>query len=148
MWRQTLQWVKNTFVMGRSDYHYRHESIFYGWVPGATHYFVEDRTQDTILEYDKPTKNTEHPTMKPVALIEKCVQNSSKPGETVLDPFSGSGSTLMACEKNGRVCNGIELAPQYVDVIVKRWQEFTGKQAVLECDGHTFEEVAAERLPV
>jgi site-specific DNA-methyltransferase (adenine-specific) len=145
VWRETLQWVKNTFVMGRSDYHYRHESIFYGWKPGATHYFVDDRTQDTVLQFDKPARNAEHPTMKPVALIEKCVLNSSKPGEIVLDLFGGSGSTLIACEKTGRVARLMELAPQYCDVICKRFAAFSGKQATLDGDGRTFEELAAER---
>jgi DNA modification methylase len=145
VWRQTLNWVKSVFVMGRSDYHYRHEPIFYGWKPGAAHYFVDDRTQDTVLEIAKPSRSTEHPTMKPVELIERCISNSSRSGDTVLDPFLGSGSTLIACEKTGRICYGLEIAPAYVDVIVRRWQTFTGKEATLDGDGRTFAAVEAMR---
>ena len=130
VWRQSLNWVKNTFAMGRSDYHYRHEPIFYGWKEGAAHYFVDDRTQDTILEFDKPSRNGVHPTMKPVALIERCIENSSKPGETVLDLFGGSGSTLIAAEKTGRTAYLMELDPIYCDVIIRRWEEATGQKAV------------------
>jgi DNA modification methylase len=149
VWHQTLNWVKSVFVMGRSDYHYRHEPIFYGWKPGAAHYFVDDRTQDTVLEVAKPSRSTEHPTMKPVELIERCISNSSKPGELVLDPFLGSGTSVIACEKTGRICYGMELAPEYVDVIVKRWQEFTGKEAKLGGGPYkhsTFEKAKAGRL--
>ena len=129
MWRQSLNWVKNTFALGRSDYHYRHEPIFYGWKEGAAHYFVDDRTQDTILEFDKPSRNAEHPTMKPVALVERCIENSSQPGERVLDLFGGSGSTLIAAEKTGRIAHLMELDPIYCDVIVTRWEQATGKKA-------------------
>jgi DNA modification methylase len=139
VWRQTLNWVKNTFALGRSDYHYRHEPIFYGWKPGDAHYFVDDRTQDTILEFNKPSRNGEHPTMKPVELIEYCIGNSSKPGWMVLDLFGGSGSTLIACEKTGRINRSMELDPKYCDVIVKRWQEFTGQTATLESTGQPFQ---------
>ena len=130
VWRQSLNWVKNTFALGRSDYHYRHEPIFYGWKEGAAHYFVDDRTQDTILEYDKPSRNAEHPTMKPVALVERCISNSSKPGESVLDLFGGSGTTLIAAEKTGRTAYLMELDPIYCDVIVTRWEQATGQKAV------------------
>ena len=130
VWRQSLNWVKNTFAMGRSDYHYRHEPIFYGWKEGAAHYFVDDRTQDTILEFDKPARNGVHPTMKPVALVERCIENSSKPGERVLDLFGGSGSTLIAAEKTGRTAYLMELDPIYCDVIVNRWEQATGQKAV------------------
>lgn len=143
VWRQTLNWVKHVFALGRSDYHYRHEPIFYGWKPGGSHFFIDDRTQDTILEFDKPSRNGEHPTMKPVELIERCIQNSSKQGWTVLDLFGGSGSTLIACEKTGRINRSMELDPKYCDVIVRRWQEFTGKQAVLEATGEAFPGVKA-----
>jgi len=129
VWRQSLNWVKNTFALGRSDYHYRHEPIFYGWKEGAAHYFVDDRTQDTILEFDKPSRNAEHPTMKPVALVERCIENSSQPGERVLDLFGGSGSTLIAAEKTGRIAHLMELDPIYCDVIVTRWEQATGKKA-------------------
>jgi site-specific DNA-methyltransferase (adenine-specific) len=146
VWRQTLNWVKSTFVIGRSDYHYRHESIFYGWKPGATHYFVDDRTLDTVLEFDKPSKSTEHPTMKPVALVAFCINNSTKHGAMVLDVFAGSGSTLIACEKTGRRAMLIELDPVYCDVIVRRWQNFTGSEATLAGDGSTFGHVELGRM--
>jgi site-specific DNA-methyltransferase (adenine-specific) len=129
VWRQTLTWVKSSFALGHSDYHYRHEPIFYGWKQGEAHYFIDDRTQDTILEFDNPARNGVHPTMKPVELIERCVLNSSLPGQKVLDVFGGSGSTLIACEKTGRSCYMMELDPSYVDVIVTRWENATGKKA-------------------
>jgi DNA modification methylase len=129
IWRQTLVWVKDVFVMGRSDYHYRHEPIFYGWKEGAAHYFTNDRTMDTILEFSRPKVSTEHPTMKPVELIAHCINNSTKNGGLVVDPFSGSASTMIACEMAGRVYAGIELDPIYIDVSIKRWEEFSGKKS-------------------
>jgi len=119
-----LIWVKHSLVMGRSDYHYRHEPIFYGWVPGAAHYFVDDRTQDSVLEFDRPGRSADHPTMKPVALVAKCIENSSKPGWIVGEPFGGSGTTLIACAQTGRVARLIELDPRYVDVIRRRWTKW------------------------
>ena len=130
VWRQTLNWVKSSMVLGRSDYHYRHEPIFYGWKPGAAHTWSSDRTQTTVLEFPKPSRNGEHPTMKPVALVEYCIGNNSKAGQSVLDLFGGSGTTLIACEKTGRTCYMMELAPKYCDVIVTRWEQATGKKAV------------------
>lgn len=199
-----LVWAKNSLVMGRGDYHYRHEPIAYGWTPGAAHYFtpirsestvweeapaeavkalVEDLTivgypfdtdpvlahrrvaedigtrrptlerwlrgekpmplmarlalerltvQSTVWEHDRPKRSAEHPTMKPVALVARAILNSSRRGEAVLDPFSGSGSTLIACEQQGRVFGGIELEPHYVRVALERWQNYTGQQAVIE----------------
>jgi DNA modification methylase len=141
IWRQTLNWVKSVMVLGRSDYHYRHEPIFYGWKPGAAHQWFSDRKQTTVLSFDKPFRNAEHPTMKPVELIEYCVGNSSEVGAVVLDPFGGSGSTLIACEKNGRIARLMELDPKYCDVIVKRWINFTGQSAVLESTGQPFPNV-------
>jgi DNA modification methylase len=129
VWRQTLNWVKDSLVLGRSDYHYRHEPIFYGWKEGAAHYFVDDRTQDTVWEIPRPRRSNEHPTMKPVALVERAITNSSRPGNIVCDPFGGSGTTLIAAEATGRAARLLELSPQYVDVIVKRWETATGKQA-------------------
>jgi site-specific DNA-methyltransferase (adenine-specific) len=120
-WRHTLVWVKQQFVLGRADYHYRHEPIFYGWLPGASHYFIEDRTQDSVLEFDRPHRSSDHPTMKPVALVRKCIENSSMPGWIVVDPFGGSGTTLAACVEAGRVARLIELDPRYCDVIRRRW---------------------------
>lgn len=132
VWRHTLVWVKDRFVMGRADYHYRHEAIFYGWTPGGAHYFVDERTHDTVLEVPRPAKNPDHPTMKPVELVARCIRNSSKPGWLVADAFGGSGTTLLACEQEGRRARLIELSPAYCDVIVRRWEEATGRTAVLE----------------
>ena len=131
VWKHTLVWVKSSLVMGRADYHYRHESIFYGWTPGAAHQTPPDRKQDTIWEFDKPRSNKEHPTMKPVDLIERAIQNSSLVGQIVLDAFGGSGSTLIACEQTKRQARLIELDPKYCDVIVKRWENLTGLKAEL-----------------
>lgn len=141
VWRHTLAWVKSTFVLGRSDYHYQHEAIFYGWKPGAAHKWTSDRKQSSTLNFDKPARNGVHPTMKPVELVEYCIGNSSDRGDVVLEPFGGSGTTLIACEKTGRIARLMELDPRYVDVIVKRWQDFTGKQATREADGKLFDEV-------
>jgi len=124
VWRHTLAWVKNTFVMGRADYHYRHEAIFYGWTPGAAHYFVDERTHDTVMEFDKPSRNADHPTMKPVALVAYCINNSSKPGWLVGEPFGGSGTTLIAAAQTGRIARVIELDPKYCDVIRRRWTKW------------------------
>lgn len=140
--RQCLIWLKNTIVMGRQDYHWKHEPCLYGWKEGAAHYWANDRKQSTIIECKKPQRNGEHPTMKPVELMEYQLRNNTKSGDLVLDLFLGSGSTLIACEKSGRRCFGTELDPKYVDVIVKRWQEFTGKQATHAETGKTFAEVA------
>jgi len=131
VWRHTLVWVKDTLVMGRADYHYRHESIFYGWTPGAAHQTPPDRKQDTIWEIKRPKANKEHPTMKPVELIERAIQNSSLAGQLVLDAFGGSGSTLIACEQTKRVARLVELDPKYCDVIVTRWENLTGLKAEL-----------------
>lgn len=127
IWRQTLVWVKDQFALGHSDYHYRHEAIFYGWTPGAARLHpTPDRTQDTVLEFDKPQRNGDHPTMKPVPLIAYCLGNSANHGDTILDPFGGSGSTLIAAHQLGMNARLIELDPVYVDVICRRYQEHTG----------------------
>lgn len=130
-WRlaQCLIWVKHSLVLGRQDYHWRHEPILYGWKPGAGHYFADNRTQTTVWEVDRPARSAEHPTMKPVALIAMAVGNSSRPGEVVLDPFGGAGSTLLACEQLGRTARRLELDPRYCDVIVRRWESATGNTA-------------------
>ena len=132
IYRQLTVWVKDQFVMGRSDYHYRHEAIFYGWKPGAAHHPPPDRTQDTIWEFPRPKRSAEHPTMKPVALIERAIANHTDSAEVVLDPFGGSGSTLIAAHQQGRVARLMELDPRYVDVICKRWQLATGSMPVAE----------------
>jgi DNA modification methylase len=142
---QCCVWVKQTMVIGRQDYHWQHEPILYGWKPSGSHNWYSDRSQTTIWQFDRPMRSTEHPTMKPIALVEYPILNSSKAGDIVADLFGGSGSTLIACEKNARACRTMELDSRYCDVIVKRWQDFTGKEAVL--DGRTFNEIAAERQP-
>lgn len=161
--RQALVWVKNGIVMGRQDYQWKHEPCLYGWKDGASHYFVNDRTQSTIIEdapninkmdkdqlktyvkeliaqrdqrstiirEDKPSRSAEHPTMKPVKLIGQSIFNSSREGDIVLDLFGGSGSTLIACQQLNRRCRIMELDPKFVDVIIKRWEDFTGQKAVL-----------------
>jgi len=131
VWRHTLVWVKDTLVMGRADYHYKHESIFYGWTPGAAHQTPPDRKQDTVWEIPRPKANREHPTMKPIELIVRAINNSSRANDLVLDSFGGSGSTLIACEQTHRKARLIELDPKYCDVIVKRWETITGQKAEL-----------------
>src|SRR5690554_3855636 len=118
---ECLIWVKNALVLGRQDYHWRHEPILYGWKEGAAHYFVDDRTQDTVWEYNKPKRNEEHPTMKPLELVGKAIANSSRVGEVVLDLFGGSGSTLIAADQLGRFAYLMEYDEKFVDVIIKRF---------------------------
>ena len=129
---QVLIWEKNQFVIGRQDYQWRHEPILYGWKEGAAHYFINDRTQDTVIFEHKPTKSNIHPTMKPISLIGKFITNSSKPNWNVLDQFGGSGSTLMAAEQLGRTAYIMEMDEAYCDAIIKRWEDYTGQKAVLE----------------
>lgn len=135
VWRHSLVWVKDSLVMGRADYHYRHEPIYYGWTPGGNHDWFGDRKQTTVLEFPRPKRNADHPTMKPIELIAYCLENSAPKGGTVLDPFGGSGSTLMACEYTGRKARILELDQRYVDVICRRWQEHTGSTPILEATG-------------
>jgi DNA modification methylase len=147
--RHMLIWAKNNHVLGRADYNYKHEPIVYGWADHGTHKFYGPPSETSLWEIDKPLKSDLHPTMKPVELFERAINNSSQEGEVVLDPFLGSGTSVIACEKTGRICYGLELAPEYVDVIVKRWQEFTGRQAVLGDGPHkgaTFEHVKEGRF--
>ncbi len=127
--KQVLIWKKDSMVMGRQDYQWQHEPILYGWKPGAPHAWFSDRKQTTIIEFDRPKRSTEHPTMKPVALVEYCLRNSSPAKATVYDPFGGSGTTLIACEANDRRCVTMELDPRYCDVIVERWEAYTGRKA-------------------
>lgn len=129
--RQCLVWKKQTLVMGRQDYHWKHEPCLYGWKDCASHLWATDRKQTTILEFDRPSRSGEHPTMKPVALLGYQVGNNTKGEDIVLDSFLGSGTTLIACEQLGRRCFGMELDPRYIDVIVKRWENLTGKTAKL-----------------
>jgi DNA modification methylase len=157
VWRQTLAWVKDQFVLGRSDYHGRHELLFYGWrldpstpppgvedlehlyygwKPGAAHQATPDRKQDTVWEYPRPRRNAEHPTMKPVGLVERAILNHTDAGAIVLDPFGGSGSTLIACHQAGRRARLVEFSPSYADVICRRFQELTGIRPVAAATGN------------
>lgn len=129
--RQCLIWNKNSMVMGRQDYHWKHEPCLYGWKDGASHLWASDRKQTTILDFDKPTKNAEHPTMKPVKLFDYQIKNNTKKDDIVLDLFGGSGTTLITCEQNGRISYNMELDPKYVDVIIDRWETLTGEKAIL-----------------
>jgi DNA modification methylase len=147
-WSTFVIWAKNTFTMGRSDYQRQYEPILYGWKEGTDHFWCGARDQGDVWFVKKPVVNDLHPTMKPVELVERAIRNSSKGRDTVLDPFGGSGTTLIACEKAARQARLIELEPKYCDVIVRRWQEFSGMQAVLEGDERPFKELAAERLNV
>lgn len=129
--RQCLIWAKNSMVMGRQDYQWKHEPCLYGWKEGAGHNWYSDRKQTTLLEFDRPTRSEYHPTMKPVPLFDYQIKNSTKKGDIVLDLFGGSGTTLIACEQNGRTAYLMELDPRYVDVIINRWETLTGDEAIL-----------------
>ena len=145
--RQCLIWKKHAMVMGRQDYHWQHEPCLYGWKDGAGHLWAADRKQTTVMEFERPSRNTEHPTMKPVALFEYLMLNNTKGGDLVLDSFAGSGTTVIACQKHGRHARVMEIDPRYCDVIVRRWEAFTGESATLEATGLTFGQVEAERQP-
>jgi DNA modification methylase len=144
-WSTFVIWAKNTFTMGRSDYQRQYEPILYGWKEGTDHFWCGARDQGDVWFIKKPFANDLHPTMKPVELVERALRNSSKTRDTVLDPFGGSGTTLIACEKAGRQARLIELEPRYCDVAVARWQRWSGLTATLAGDGRTFEKVAAAR---
>ncbi|KZZ75083.1 DNA methylase N-4 [Oleiphilus sp. HI0132] len=141
-WSTFIVWAKNTFTLGRSDYQRQYEPILYGWREGNDHFWCGARDQGDVWFFNKPVKNDLHPTMKPVELVERALRNSSKSRDIVLDLFGGSGSTLIACEKTGRAARLIELDPKYVDVIVRRWQDYSGEQAIRESDELSFDEVA------
>lgn len=132
--RQQLVWEKNQLVMGRQDYQWKHEPCLYGWVEDGSHSWYSDRKQTTVMHFDKPQRSDLHPTMKPVALFDYQIKNSTKSGDVVLDLFGGSGTTIMACEQDGRNACVMEYDPKYVDVIIKRWEDFTGKKAELISD--------------
>jgi DNA modification methylase len=142
-WSTFVIWAKNTFTLGRADYQRQYEPILYGWPAGHDRYWCGARDQGDVWFFDKSARNDLHPTMKPVALVERAIRNSSKTRDIVLDPFAGSGSTLIACEKASRQSRLIELDPRYCDVIVQRWQAWTGGLAILQDDGRSFEEIAA-----
>ncbi len=132
--REQLIWVKDVFVMGRHDYHYRHEPILYGWRDGAAHGFSGGRDQDTVWEIPRPRRSETHPTMKPVELVARAIANSSRSGDLVYEPFGGSGTTVIAAEQTGRRCLALEIDPRYAQVAIERWQDFTGETPV-KADG-------------
>lgn len=142
-WSTFIIWAKNTFTLGRADYQRQYEPILYGWPEGAQRHWCGDRDQGDVWNIKKPQKNDLHPTMKPVELVERAIRNSSRSGDIVLDPFGGSGTTLIAAEKSGRIGWLIELDPKYVDVIVRRWQDWTGQEAYREADAVKFNDLAA-----
>lgn len=129
-YRQILIWNKNNMVLGRQDYQWKYEPCIYGWKEGASHNWYSDRSQSTVLDFDKPNRNKEHPTMKPVELFKYIIKNSSKVGDKVLDLFGGSGTTLIACEELNRQCFMMEYDPKYINVIIKRWENLTGEKAI------------------
>ncbi|MDK6435557.1 DNA modification methylase [Lactobacillus crispatus] len=129
--RQQLIWEKNQIVIGRQDYQWQHEPCLYGWNEDGSHAWYSDRKQSTVLHFDKPQRSDLHPTMKPIPLFDYQIKNSSKSGDIVLDLFGGSGTSIMACEQDGRTCYTMEFDPKYVDVIINRWEEFTGEKAKL-----------------
>ena len=144
-WSTFVIWAKHHFTLGRSDYQRMYEPILYGWCDGTDHFWCGARDQGDVWFIKRPMANLEHPTMKPVELVERALRNSSKTQDTILDVFGGSGTTLIACEKSRRQARLIELEPRYCDVIVRRWQEYTGEKALLD-GGGTFDDVAAGRL--
>lgn len=141
-WSTFIVWAKNTFTLGRSDYQRQYEPILYGWKQGVDRFWCGARDQGDVWFAKKPRVNDLHPTMKPVELVERAIRNSSKSRDVVLDTFGGSGTTMIAAEKLGRQARLLELDPGFCDVIVKRWQEFTGKAAILDGDGRSFAEIA------
>lgn len=144
--RSQIIWAKNQMAIGRGDYHWQHEPCWYAVRKGRKGHYDGGRKQTTLWQIDKPRKSeTGHSTQKPVECMKRPIENNSNPGQAVYEPFSGSGTTIIAAEMTGRHCYAIELNPAYVDVAVKRWQEFTGQSATLEGDGHTFDEIAASR---
>ena len=145
-WSTFVIWAKNTFTMGRADYQRQYEPILYGWKDGAQHYWCGARDQGDVWQIKKPHKNDLHPTMKPVELMERAMRNSSKTRDIVLDPFGGSGTTVIDCENSGRRARLMELDPKYVDVIVKRWQLFSGKEAKRASDGARFSDLVKPEL--
>lgn len=147
-WSTFIIWAKHTFTLGRADYQRQYEPILYGWPEGSSRHWCGDRDQGDVWNIKKPARNDLHPTMKPVELMERSIRNSSRPGDVVLDCFGGSGSTLIAAEKAGRRCFMMELDPKYCDVIVRRWQEFSGGQAVSEDGQRVFDDMAPQLKPI
>jgi DNA modification methylase len=145
-WSTFIIWAKNTFTLGRSDYQRQYEPILYGWRQGSERFWCGARDQGDVWFMKKPVVNDLHPTMKPIELVERAVLNSSRAKGIVLDPFAGSGSTMIACERTGRCGRLVEIDPKYVDTTILRWQQFTGREAVLCGDGRTFGQIADERV--
>lgn len=144
--RSQIIWAKNNFAIGRGDYHWHHEPCWYAVKENAKGHWSGDRKQTTLWQIPKPQKSeTGHGTQKPVECMKRPIENNSSPGQAVYEPFSGSGTTIIAAEMTGRACHAIELNPAYVDVAVQRWQDFTGQEAVLDGDGRTFNELKAVR---
>lgn len=129
--RQCLIWVKNSIVMGRQDYQWQHEPCLYGWTVGDSHLWASDRKQTTVLNFDRPQKSKEHPTMKPIKLFDYLIKNNTRVDDIVLDIFAGSGTSILACEQNGRSCYSMELEPHFCDVIIERWEKLTGLKAIM-----------------
>ena len=142
--RAQIIWAKNTFAWGFGRYKFQHEPIFYCHVEGESDAWYGDKTQSTLWQEKKPAANRLHPTMKPVELVERAIKNSSKTRDIVIDLFGGSGTTLIACEKTNRQARLMEMDPKYVDVIVKRWEDFTGQKATRESDGSVFSDLAPQ----
>jgi len=143
-WSTFIIWAKNTFTIGRADYQRQYEPILYGWREGSKRHWCGDRDQGDVWQIKKPVRNDLHATMKPVELVERAIRNSSRPGDTVLDCFAGSGTTLIAAEKSGRSARLMELDPKYVDTIVRRWEDHSGKKATRESDGVAFDALVSE----
>jgi hypothetical protein len=146
-WSTFVIWAKHHFTLGRSDYQRQYEPILYGWAQGAAHFWCGARDQGDGWPIARPMANREHPTAKPVELVERALNNSSRHGDTVLDPFAGSGTTLIACQRRKRRVRLVELDPRYADVICQRWQRFSGHPAVLQGDGRGFDRIAREGRP-
>jgi len=147
-WSTFVIWAKHHFTLGRSDYQRQYEPILYGWRKGTDHFWCGARDQGDIWFIKRPAANRDHPTPKPVELVERAIRNSSKTRDTILDVFGGSGTTLIACEKSGRQARLIELEPRYCDLIVRRWQAFTGREVKLDSDGKSYSEVGGARSAV
>lgn len=144
---QCCIWVKDSLVMGRQDYQWQHEPCLYGWKPGAAHFWNSDRKQTTIWNFDKPKANRIHPTMKPIALMAYPITNSAKNGDIVVDVFSGSGSTIMACQQTDRIGYGMEIDPKYVSATVRRYMAMFPQQPVLlERDGNVLSEDYTKKI--
>ena len=144
-WSTYIIWAKSNFTLGHSDYQRQFEPILYGWREGSRHHWCGDRDQGDVWFIDKPCANKEHPTMKPVELVERAIRNSSHKGDLVLDPFGGAGSTLLAAARTGRRSRVVEIDPKYVDVIIRRWEKYSGLHARLDPGGQSFAEVSEQR---